>query len=195
MNTAILNATDFKFVDFINSLRPERISKVVIQKLNAIKQHKILDNVNFSDDRLILIAYKTLCIDSPENIGVREWFIANKYFEIFADDEWPNKQDLIDFIFIKLGQIQNPETPIDSETKTRFIEAANNLNGIPYDTVPQFIMSEIQDVAQGVVAGTDVETEWRELLELSEMMIDSTSGKEKKEWKELKSVALLMLGE
>lgn len=198
MNVNVINAADYNFVDFISSLRADRISKAVMQKLQTINSRiQIKESINFSDDRLVLIAFRTLCIDSnDENVGIREWWIANRYFELYGNGESAKNQDFIDLTFIKLGILQSPETPIDADTRERLVQAANNLsNHIDHDAVPQFIVNAIHEISSGEIPGTDAETEWKELLELSVMMIDSTKGKEKKEWKELQDVARLMLGE
>lgn len=196
----VFNATDHRFVDFT-----EAISKMSqhessswftkLRELDAkIHIEGLSDKITFVDDRLILIAFKVMAETNAfhQSAGLLEWHIVKRYLDVYGEQEIPNFDDLKQFVALYIGN-KFGGTEMSEEEKKNLTEAAERLNGIPFDFLPVFVLDAFASESGEEPSEDKVREEWSSLKQLAKMMIKDTKGGEKREWQSLLDLSNMML--
>lgn len=163
-NEVIINAADFKFTDFSNSVL-NRVDKnqysenwfVKLRELDAkIHSNNLQDKINLTDDRLVLSAYKILIQTNifDESSSLREWWIVKRYLEIYAEKDIALLYELQKVINMYIG-FTFSKAAIDQAQKEEMKTFLKSLSEVVYEDgyieLPQFILNLIDSTKQSVV--------------------------------------------
>lgn len=186
MTTITLDYADYKFERFAmnvrNSAPTSMYSEDWLNKMLDITTKAtafgVSDKINFSDRRLMLIAYKAMLKVSLKTIEIDEWAIIRGYFEYYSDETKQIKNDVRDFITAYISNNFGLEELSDNQIK-RMNELKDSI--LSYNlNLPDFFQRAI---AKEEVPEYDEEVikKWSELREYCEMIIaDARSGKKEK---------------
>jgi asparagine synthetase B (glutamine-hydrolysing) len=145
-NLTSINSTDYKFTDFYlkytQNFRTNEASRESIQRVNAlyrkIRMEQSEANFNFSDDRLIYIAFKLMLNFKPASeANMLEYLIARRYAEIYAEGEYAeNLKSLMN----KIIQLNTTEKGLSSEQEKEFEAEKSFLTST--SECPKFLLNE-----------------------------------------------------
>lgn len=219
-NIIVRQASDFKLTDFFNSFQNYVPSNIYNENwyvelkmvIKAIKENNLNDKYDFTDKRIVMIAYKAL--EKVETPGSElEWFLAKNYVEAYTKTKEQKSKDLLEFINLFIGF---NFTSAEKDEKAQTIESKlkNSLSSFINSgelEIPKFIKSEIigkvelatkpdiefaPEPADDVIDDTESETkEIKKQLAFAEMMFEDelTTKKEKEQWaKRIKMLNLLL---
>ncbi len=219
-NEVIINASDYKFSDFSNTvLQTESKAEwfVKLREIDAkIHSNNLVDKTNFTDDRLVMIAYK-IFVESDifdESPSLRDWWIVKRYLEIYTQDDVALINELRKAINIYIGFTFSKAVIDDeqkSELKTSLVELSKVVYEDGYIQLPQFVLDFIDGdkPVAGKKKGKEVKVpeynfsedeaaQWRGLLSVAEIMLEDTSEmsvEEIKNWEGAVNTAKIMLDE
>jgi len=109
-NVIVTQASDHKFTDFFRSFQtyvPTKLYNedwyVELKKIsNTITKNKLEEKFDFTDRRIVLIAYKSL--EKVETPGTKEeWMILRSYVELYFGKKDVGYSDLRDYIDMYIG--------------------------------------------------------------------------------------------
>lgn len=187
-NIIVVDPSSFLFVNFSdevlkNSSEEERGSEwfTVLNELDGkIHSQGKTDSVNFSDDRLVQIAYQIMCKTEvfTNSASLMQWWIVKRYFDLYLPESLELKEQLrnIATLFIGLnftGAQISEEQKIESKKQIDEIEKQIFEEDYPQQ-FPQFFL---------------------DLIESGAMPVNEFLGNEKKQYEGLKTIAELMLSE
>jgi len=198
-----LNYGDYKFTEF-----SEKVQNVVstdtysegwmaqMLKISSLaKLSKVEDKVTFSNDALILAAFKIMLKVDLRDIGLTEWAILNRYIEKYYIDDAALKEKIKMYINLYIGSNFSDYKVSDEKMKemASIKEAVVN-SGIEMpkffygEQAPEKPLAQVEDV-------DDVLQEWMNLKEICEIGLadKKTSKKDRIMYEELLvSVALFV---
>lgn len=207
-NVVVVNSADLKFSQFVDSIQPGIAPEyfgeqwlVKMNKLNEfIKENAAEDKITFSDDRLVLTAFKTLCKNIDIVATVREWWIVRRYIELYRGEKTIVGSTLYEFIDMHIGYAFSGAEK-DSESEKKYLELAKILHensielGGDVSKMPKFVVNEISSKFKVPEITPELEREkWQEQLDLAEMMLDGDlTDEEMESWGEQFDLAEMML--
>lgn len=214
-NEVIINAADFKFSDFSNTVLKITSTAewfVKLREIDAkIHSHSLIEKTNFTDDRLVMIAYKIFCESDifDESPSLRDWWIVKRYLEIYAKDDVNLIKELRQMVNMFVGFTFSKAVMTD-EQKAKLASSLPELKKVVYEDgyiqLPQFVLDVI-DGDKPVVGKKktkvveynftdDDAAQWRGLRDVSILMLEDTSemtAEEIKNWEGALATANVML--
>lgn len=190
----VFNSADYKFIYFtdnIGNISEEHHGEdwyIKLRELDAkIHRENLKDKINFSDDRLVLIAYKVMAETDAytAKASLREWWIVQRYLDIYATKDVAMINELrkcvnehIGFTFSDAEMSEQQEK--DFKALCKSLEKVVFKDG--YLKLPQFVLDVIEN-------GERVEYETEETEQ------EAFTGDEREQWEGLKSTAEMMLSD
>jgi hypothetical protein len=181
-----LKYADFRFDEFAENVRNSAPTSMysdewmnkMLEITTKANEFSMSDKINFSDRRLMLIAYRIMLKVSLKKARLMEWGIVRGYFDYFYNDDKKIKNDVKTFL---TAYIENNFGK--GELTEKQIEEMNNLR----DIIPSYNI-EFPDFVQNAFAkevvveyDDEVLRKWKELREYCEMVIDDKrAGKKEK---------------
>jgi|688.fasta_scaffold274419_1 hypothetical protein len=181
-----LKYADFRFDEFAENVRNSAPTSMysdewmnkMLEITTKANEFSMSDKINFSDRRLMLIAYRIMLKVSLKKARLIEWGIVRGYFDYFYNDDKKIKNDVKTFL---TAYIENNFGK--GELTEKQIEEMNNLR----DIIPSYNI-EFPDFVQNAFAkevvveyDDEVLRKWKELREYCEMVIDDKrAGKKEK---------------
>lgn len=229
-NQIIFNAAEHKFVFFSNDvlrIAPEELRSenwyVKLQELDA-KIHSTgrEEKINFTDDRLVMVAHKAMCQVEFESPSLLNWWITYRYLEIYAAKDTPLIEELRRLINMYIG-FTFSGAQVAQEQVAELEQITEQLKKVVFEdgyiSLPSFVTELIEnqgmpdeeeeqttkrgrkkkEVAEEVEPGEfteDERTMWLEMKEAAEVMLSDTSDlteQEVADWKEMLETCELML--
>ena len=209
-NIVDINSADFKFAHFTESITKisedyhETAWYMKLRELDAkIVNENLSDKITFSDDRLVLIAFKVLAETGlfSDRAGKREWFIVKRYLDIYGEESLPRLKELKRLVNMHIGYAYSDVKQSDADKK-EFKSVQKILSDTVYEegyiVLPQFLLDVIEGIEREQAVeefSGDEKAQWEGLMETAEMMMrDKTlSKKEKSDWGGAYETAKMML--
>lgn len=220
-NEVIINAANFKFSEFSNSVlqhTPEKEQDsdwfIKLREIDSkIHSHNLVEKINFTEDRLVLIAYKyfieTAVFD--ESPSLREWWVVKRYLEVYASQETPLINELRKVVNMYIG-FTFSGAQMGNEEKTELKTFLTSLSKVVYEEgyiqLPQFVLDVIDGEEKPEKKKTkaaveynfteDEASQWRGLRDTAKLMLEDTEGlteEEIKNWEGALATSLIMLEE
>ena len=125
-NLIAVSSTDYRFTDFYlkytQNFKTTSSDRESIQRVNALYRKIRLEeseaNFNFSDDRLVYIAFKLMLKYKPVGeADMFEYLIARRYAEIYAKGEYAEK---LKSLMNKIIQLNTTEKGLSKEQEKDF---------------------------------------------------------------------------
>jgi hypothetical protein len=218
-NIIVKQASEYKLIDFFNSIQ-NYVPATLYQEqwyldfkriINLIQKNNLNEKFDFTDKRLVLIAYKAM--EKFDTSGSElQWFVAKTYAEQYLNSKEQKSKDLVDFINMYIGynfsSAEKDEKAENLQNKLKLI-LSKYLNAGEL-SVPVFIKDEI--IGKVVLATKpdiefapqyedeetyDVDEENREILvqlEFAESMLkDAISEEEETEWSKIIEMLKLLI--
>jgi hypothetical protein len=198
-----LNYGDYKFTEFT-----EKVQNVVstdmygegwmaqMLKISSLaKLSKVEDKVTFSNDALILAAFKIMLKVDLRDIGLTEWAILNRYIEKYYIDDAALKEKIKMYINLYIGSTFSDYKV--SEEKMEEMASIKQTIANSGIEMPKFFYGEEapKELTTNVESDDDVLQEWMNLKEICEIGLadKKTSKKDRIMYEELLvSVALFV---
>jgi hypothetical protein len=218
-NTLVIESADYKFVDFYNETQIAVFSKFygedwvyeVRELKNLITRNDAENDITFSDDSLVLVAYNIMIRVGKFQPKIYHWWIARRYIEVYQSRGYKEMQDLYDYLGIAMS-LHFANLQLDEEGLLKY----ENLKKSVYELskegfeLPQFIADSVKTsetkednkkVSKTIktekkvekTEEKDITEQWKELIPVCEVMIESTEGEEKKQWQELLDTCKIMI--
>lgn len=219
-NEVVINAADYKFSDFSNIVLQHAIDAewfIKLREIDAkIHSHNLVEKTNFTDDRLVMIAYK-IFVESDifnESPSLRNWWIVKRYLEIYAKNDVALINELRKVINMYIG-FTFSKAVISDEQKTELKTSLSELSKVVYEDryiqLPQFVLDVIdgdrpvankKNEKEGIVPeydfSEDEAAQWRGLKITAEIILEDTSEmseEEIKNWEGALVTSKIMLNE
>lgn len=204
-NVIEINSADFKFTDFSESIvstteHHNRDWFIKLREVDArIHREQLQDKITFSDDRLVLIAYKAMAETGifDNKAKLREWWIVWKYFQLYVQDKVEGVVELRKLTNMYIG-FKFTGAEQDKASEKEFDTLKKKLSKIVYEDgymmIPQFVLDVIEGVKTEIeeILADDLD----HILEGSISELMKRSGLPKKEvvgWVENTKTAKMIL--
>ena len=210
-NTLVIESSDIKFIDFYNDTQIAVFTKFygddwvyeVRELKNLITQNDAQNDITFSDDSLVLIAYNIMNRVGKFAPKMYHWWLVRRYVEVYQSRDYKEMQDLYDYVSTAMSLLYG-DLQLDESGNKKYNELRENVLTLYSEgfELPKFIVDyakpiEIKEDNSKASKTTkvgkkvketeekDVTQQWQELLTICEVMIGETKGYEKKQWQEL----------
>ena len=198
-----LNYGDYKFTDFVEKVQnvvptamySEDWMAQMLKISNLAKLTNEDEKITFSDDRLILAAFKVMLKVELRSVSIVEWAVLKRYIELYYIENKELKEDIKTYLNLYIGSNFSDYKVSDEKMKemASIKEAVVN-SGIEMpkffygEQAPEKPLAQVEDV-------DDVLQEWMTLKEICEIGLadKKTSKKDRIMYEELLvSVALFV---
>lgn len=198
-----LNYGDYKFTEFVEKVQNvvptamygEEWMAQMLKISNLAKLSNIEDKVTFSDDRLIVAAFKIMLKVELRNISIVEWAILKRYIELYYVEDKQLKEDIKTYLNLYIGsnfsdyKVSDEKMQEMASTKEKIVNSGVEMPKFFYgEQVPEKPLAQVEDV-------DDILQEWMTLKEICEIGLadKKTSKKDRIMYEELLlSVALFV---
>jgi hypothetical protein len=218
-NIIIIESSDIKFVDFYNDTQISVITKFygedwvyeVRELKNLIEKNGAENDITFSDDSLILIAYNVMIRVGNFTPKLYHWWIVRRYIEVYQSRDYKEMQDLYDFINITMSMLF-ADMQLDENGLLEYEKLKENVLSLRSEgfELPEFLIKHAKKAENKEVEAkvsktiknenknqkteeNDIIQQWKDLIPVCELMIESTEGEEKTQWEELLETCKIMI--
>jgi hypothetical protein len=218
-NTLVIESSDIKFIDFYNDTQLSVFAKFygedwvyeVRELKNLIEQNEAENDITFSDDSLILVAYNIMIRVGKFEPKMYHWWLIRRYVEVYQSRDYKEMQDLYDYIGTTMALLFS-ELQLDEDDTKKYNELKDNVLALHNEgfELPEFVVktakksdSKVDNKKANKTIKTENKTQkteekdiiqqWKDLIPVCELMIESTEGEEKTQWEELLETCKIMI--
>ena len=218
-NTLVVESADFKFIDFYNDTQISVFTKFygedwvyeVRELKNLIAENEAENDITFSDDSLVLVAYNIMIRVGKFEPKLYHWWLVRRYIEVYQSRDYKEMQDLYEFVGTAMS-LHFSDLQLDEEGLRNFYSLKNVVHELSKEgfELPNFISDYVKTIeikedkpkvsktikAEKKVEKTaekDITEQWKELIPVCEIMIETADGEEKQQWEELLATCKIMV--
>ena len=152
-NLLVINSTDIKFADFVDSFDAAQFSSKEGELVRNIKsrifREDLNDSTNLSDDRCVFICNKLMVKypDAKMHYGLQEWVVAFQFLVRFYDKSLPKIDEMIRFMNLWIGRWDDETDMTGKELKEMksLEESVSTVLQDYTDILPTFVLSHIKN--------------------------------------------------
>jgi hypothetical protein len=198
-----LNYGDYKFTDFVEKVQnsiPTAMYKepwmIEMLKISDVAKSKnVEEKITFSDDRLVLVAFKVMLKVNLRNIDIVEWAILYRYIEQYYIENKELKEEIKTYLNLYIGStFSDYELTEEKASEMTMLKSKIIESGVEMPSFFSGVVSKVEEPKVEQVESSVLD-EWMNLKEVCEMSLadKSTSKKDKMMYEKLlKTVALFV---
>jgi len=198
-----LNYGDYKFTDFVEKVQnvvptamySEDWMAQMLKISNLAKLTNVDEKTTFSDDRLIVAAFKVMLKVELRSVSIVEWAVLKRYIELYYIENKELKEDIKTYLNLYIGSnfsdYKVSEEKMEEMASIKEMVANSGIEMPKFfygEQAPEKPLAQVEDV-------DDVLQEWMTLKEICEIGLadKKTSKKDRIMYEELLvSVALFV---